>query len=502
MAILTEADLALLPQALRSAGGFHVATKWYCKGWEPLWYQYDFHQLDKPNVSFLAGIAAGKTTTVAASFLIDCLTTPYFRALNTSVTSKQAELPFEMVMAWIDGNPRLEHLIENIQQRPYPTITFKNYAEWVFRTAGQNAQFIRGMEFDRINYDEAGLDFAGETVKVLRGRLRGKRPDGTTRLGRMDVITSPTGAPWLRERFDRGDKDSPTYDPEGYASMRVRTYYNTHLTALQIKMMENEYSDDMIDVELNAQFPDYGMSTFPSSHVLACTDQSLNDAVETALSDAGKAQKGYRLDVHPRYGVTLFELPYIPGHVYVMGGDPGTDGPPKRNAPVVIVADVSVKPMKLVYFHWIDGRGAYTPFLSSFKYAMEKYRCRLRGIDITGTQKAIDELAFENFGIAVDGLSFNRDKEAMINCLIDDVSEHRWTWPVIAGLQRQLMSYVRAEDRKIPQDIVMTIAEVSYLSRFIQEGEPGGESSGQSSNPSSAYRNRRRQRTTANRCCR
>ena len=500
MGVLTEADQIFLPNALRSKKGFHVATKWYCKGWEPLWYQYDFHHLEKPNVTFLAGIAAGKTTTVAASFLIDCLTTPYFRALNTSVTSKQAELPFEMAMSWIDSNERLEHLIDNIQQRPYPTITFKNFSEWVFRTAGQNAQFIRGMEFDRINYDEAGLDFSGETVKVLRGRLRGKRTDGTTRMGRLDVITSPTSAPWLRERYDRGDPDNHSFMEEGYASMRVPTRLNTHLTDLQIRMMEAEYSDDMIDVELNGKFPDYGSSTFPSSHVSACTDQSLNDAMEAALRpETGKSKPGWMIEVHPRYGVTKFEVPYIPGHIYVMGGDPGTDGPPKRNSPVVCVADISVKPMKLVYFHWVEGRGAYTPFLNSFKYALDKYHPAMRGIDITGTQKAIDELAFENFGISVDGISFQRDKEAMINCLIDDVSEHRWTWPVITGLVRQMMSYVRSEDRKIPQDIVMVMAMISYLSRFTQEG--GGYPSEEEKYVpvNGSLRNTRRFRTTHNR---
>lgn len=499
MGILTEADKQMLPLALRTAKGFHLACKWYFKGWEPLWYQYDFHQKEVPNFSLIAGVASGKTTVVAASYMIDCLTTPYFRALNTSVTAKQSELPFEMIQAWIDDNPRLAHLIDKVEQRPYPTITFKNYSEYVFRTAGKDARFIRGMEFDRINYDEAGLDFGGEAVKVLRGRLRGKRPDGQTRMGRMDVITSPTSAPWLRERYDRGDPGMPEYDPEGYASMRVSTYMNTHLTPLQIRMMEAEYTDDMIDVELKGLWPDYGAATFPSTHITACTDQSLNDAMELALrpEDGSKPRRGWRTEVHHRYGTTLFEAEYTPGHVYILGGDPGTDGPPKRNAPVVAVADVTHTPMKLVYFHWVEGKGAYTPFLSSFKYALDKYRPSFKGIDITGTQKAIDELAFENVGINVDGLNFQRDKEAMINCLIDDVTEHRWAWPVIPGLVRQMSSYKREEDRKIPQDIVMTMAEISYLSRFVQEG--GYAADDPRSSDAGTHHRSRRNRTTANR---
>ena len=476
--LLTEADQQLLPLAVRARGGFHLATRWYCRGWDPLPYQYAFHQCLVPNVSFLAGIAAGKTTTIAASFLIDCLTIPYFKALNTSVTAKQAELPFNMVMGWVEGNGRLEHLIDDVILRPYPLVKFKNFSEWVFRTAGKDAKFIRGHEYDRINYDEAGLDVDGEAVKVLRGRLRGVRIDGTHRMGRLDVITSPTDAPWLRERFERGWKENSNADLAQYFSMRVSTYMNTRLRPEDIRLMEAEYSEDMIDVELRGMFPDYGMSMFPEAHLRACTDQSLYDACYEALyPEEGKPKKGYKLEEHPRYGTLHFELPDDPGKVYVMAGDPGTDGPPRRNAPVVAVADVTEKPHRLVYLDWINGRGSYNPFLASYKYAIDKYRPILRGLDTTGTQKAIDELAFENHGIAVDGINFQRDKEAMLNSLIAAVTNHEWSWPPIRGLQRQMASYNRDNDKKIPQDIVMTLAELAYLARHVSEGGAGAEGS-------------------------
>jgi hypothetical protein len=472
MSLLTDGDLEMLPRALRQHGEFHIATQWYLRGWEPIWYQYMFHQSMIPNTTFIAGIATGKTTSVAASYMMDCITTPFFRCLNTSVTAKQAELPFEMVMPWIEGNPRLEHLIDDIVLRPYPTIRFKNYAEWIFRTAGKDGRFIRGQEFDRINYDEAGLDVVGETVKVLRGRLRGVRPDGTQRMNRLDMTTSPTATAWLKERFLKGWKQNPEASLNDFFSMRIATYDNIRLTPNTIRLMEEEYSNDMIDVELRGFFPDYGMSMFPSVHVEACTDQSLNDAVELGLRpESGKPKPGYRMEEHPRYGVTLFELPADPKGVYVMGGDPGTDGPPRRNAPVVAVLDVSKQPNQIVYFHWIDGRGAYTPFLLSYKYAINKYRPVLKGVDTTGTQKAIDELAFENNGISVDGINFGRDKNAMINSLITAVADHSISWPVIRGIQRQMGSYTRETDNKVPQDIVMALAEVAFLSRYIPQQE-------------------------------
>jgi hypothetical protein len=157
MSILTDADRQLLPLIKRENKGFNLGCQWYLEGWTPMPNQYGFHQLDNANVTFLAGIAAGKTTAVAASNLMDCISIPYFQALNTSVTSFQAELVFDMVMGWTEGNHKLEHLIEDITLRPFPTITFKNFSFWHFRTMGKDARFIRGSEYDRINIDEGGL---------------------------------------------------------------------------------------------------------------------------------------------------------------------------------------------------------------------------------------------------------------------------------------------------------------------------------------------------------
>jgi len=467
---LTAADEQLLPAALRANQGFALACQWYLRDWVPLPGQWAFHQFLIDNFTNLGGIACGKTSGVAASYGIDCLSIPYFRALNCSITAVQAELPFAMFMGWADSNPRLEHLIDDVQLRPFPKITFKNFSEWEFRTAGKDARFIRGFEFDRINYDEGGLDYEGEAMKVLRGRLRGKRIDGTTRMARLDVTTSPTDAPWLAERFYRGVKDHQTANLKLYRSMRQTVYDNIHLTRDQIAAMEAEYSDEMIDVELRGLFPDYGMTTFPSSSIEACTEQAQNDEMEMATRpETGKPRAGWRVEEHPRHGIVHFEVPPVPQGRYVQAGDPGLGDPPKRNAAVVMVFRTDVKPYDLVYFDWVFGKGSYNPFLASFKYAIDLYQPVMRGLDATGTQKAIEELAFENVGIVVDGLNFTRDKEAMVNALSIAITNHHFRWPLIKGLNSQLRHYRREEDKKLAQDLVMTLAEVAFLTRHLPE---------------------------------
>ena len=465
------------------------------RGWGPLDYQWAFHQIRIPNAVWLAGIAAGKTTAVAASYAIDCLTIPYFRALNTSVTARQATLVFDMFMEWFEGNSRLENLIQHISLRPYPSIKFKNFSEWEFRTAGRDARFIRGSEYDRIAFDEAGLDLWGEAVKVLRGRLRGTRIDGTSRMARLDVITSPTDAPWLRERWNKGDPNHIDKDLSLYRSMRTTTYDNTKLLPVQIAAMEADYSPEMIDVELKGLFPDYGYSMFPSGHIRACTDQSLYDAAWLALNpeDGGRPLPGFSLGEDNRHGIVFFELPYDPKRVYIMGGDPGTENVPKRSAAPVIVADVTEKPYRVVYFDWVSGNGSYNPFLKSYKYALNKYNPILKGIDATGPQKALDELAFENFGIQTDKLNFSSDKDAMLNALSMLVTNQDIRWPPAKGILRQMGEYTRARDKALAQDIVMCLAEIAHLARYVPEAR-----SRDAKVRKSNYR-KRKSRTTASR---
>jgi hypothetical protein len=194
---------------------------------------------------------------------------------------------------------------------------------------------------------------------------------------------------------------------------------------------------------------------------------------EAIRPDDGKVKAGYKLMEHPRHGIIHWEVPPVPNGMYVAAGDPGMGDPPKRNAPVVIVARVDVKPWEIVYFDWIFGQGSYKPFLSSFKYALSLYQPPLRGLDATGTQRAIEELAFENEGIIVDGLNFQRDKDAMLNSLSMAIANHWFLWPTIKGLLFQVRHYRREEDKpgqtKYPQDIVMALAELAFLCRWLPE---------------------------------
>lgn len=470
--MLTEADRLFLTAGLRENLLYPAMIEWYF-GYKPMPKQYAYHQARQPNVVWVGSIASGKSFGIAASIMADCLTLPGFKALSTSITSAQAEIPFDMASSWITSDlyrGRIEHLIEDIVKRPYPMIRFKNGSSWLFRTAGNRAVHIRGLEFDRIVFDEAGYEYNEETMHALRGRLRGERQPGVPRMARLDVTTSPTDCPWLRKWFDRGDPTSLEPQLEDYISIRSTIYDNTHISDEQIRLMKAGYSDEMIRVELLGQFPEYGNTMFAQRHIFAAEDADLNDEMEMALRpEEGGEKPGYREEVHPRHGVVHWELPAEQGRLYVQAGDPGMGDVPNRNAGCVMVFDATEKPYKMVYFSWVSGRGSYMPFLNNYKYALNKYGPALKGIDATGTQRALDELAFTRMGIQTDAISFNRDKDAALNALSFMLTNQELRMPFIKGLHVQLSKYVR-DDKGLDNDIVMTLAMVAHLLRFADPG--------------------------------
>ena len=148
---------------------------------------------------------------------------------------------------------------------------------------------------------------------------------------------------------------------------------------------------------------------------------------------------------------------------------------------------MDTSPNQLVYFDWVFGRGDYKPFLSSYKYAINKYHPHFKALDTTATQKGIQQLAFDDMGISTHGVNFSRDKEPALNALSLMLSNHEITWPSVTGLVKQMSNYTRESDKKIPQDIVMTLAMLAFATRFVPQED-------KSQGTSSKYANKRNRR--------
>jgi hypothetical protein len=179
-------------------------------------------------------------------------------------------------------------------------------------------------------------------------------------------------------------------------------------------------------------------------------------------------KKGWVIEEHFRHGITKWEMPYDPDAYYVMAGDPGKDDPPRRNAGCIGVLDINKTPAKLVYFHWTAGHGSINPFMNSYSYAIRKYNPIVKMVDNTGPQSGTQEIGFTNVGIETDGINFNSKKNAALNHLSFNITNHEIEWPILKGLVKQVASYTVENDKKdnFPQDIVMMLGMLALGLRY------------------------------------
>jgi len=459
--------------------GIDAFTGWYF-GMRMLEKQVIIHHAPQKNVLVLGGVASGKTSGRGLSALGYAATVPFYKFLNVSISSFQANLMFEFLLSRIEGNKRFEKLVRITRKRPYPEIVLVTGASLGFMTVGFEAQHIRGSEFDEINFDEGGFEPKEATISSLRGRLRGIRPDGTSRMGRLTITTTPTDIPWLYERWLKGrDSNHDGYDPSRYLSLRMTIYDNIYLPKWQIDEIEKDTPAELREQELSAEFPVMVENEFPRDQINAITDMDWLANVEV-LSKEEPGFNGYKVIQTPRNGVVHWELPASRDRLYIIAGDPGTNNPPHRNSPTIMVLDVTEKPYQLVYCSWPNGGGKYAPFLASYRYALEKYNPIYKGIDATGTQKAIDELAFKEYGIELNSLNFQKDKYAMINALKIMIQRADIRIPFIKGIRQQLASY-KLPDNKIAQDLVCSLMELAHLTRYIEQREDSDTDAGKRS---------------------
>ena len=466
-------DLTIL-MAAQETGDVDLLLNWYwgneakigrslLPAIKPLYYA------PHPNQFWLGSWASGKTSNMAAIAFINCLTKSYFKFVNLAPVGRQAELMFRFLRNEITNNERLEHLVPKIREKPYPIIRFFNGSTAEFLTAKpEYLDYLQGEEFDHGNIDEGALivNFA-RAVGVLRSRLRGIRQrTGKHRLGLLSITSVPGADEALKERYDRGLGDNPDY-----ISIKLLAKHNPFVTEEDIRLMLLDVPGEDIPMYMDCEWPEVSGKIISARHYDACESVIMNEEMDELLKNK---VIGANYQEAPRLGCVKWELPYEQGHIYVVLGDPGTLNPPKRGAGCVMGWDVSVDPAEMVYFDWVYGNGSIGPWVTSFKYAKEKYPGNC-GFDTTGTQKYMDELVFEREGIIVIPMNFSRDKWGFLNSLRMCLERRSIMFPFIQGMKTQARRYDLPDD-KIAQDIVATLMMSAWLIRpSMQMQEPAQE---------------------------
>lgn len=417
--------------------------------------------------------------------------TPYFKFMNVANDAWQSQQMFEMLIE--QSQDTIFGKMIRAVQRPHYRIDIEyqmgkmiQRANLQFMSLGEksDASNIFTWRGDWINIDEAWLinDLA-TVVTNLSTRLTGSAPGGRPFLGRMSMTSNPGDSPELWQYYDiaRSDKD------EGLI-FNIDTRTNRNVTEKQVKNLIKMLTPDQQKRFLTGQRPEGRGTYFSPASIKASESETLASIAKTEIE---KETPGWTMKSLPHLGVYEYVSPPKEGRVYMLAADPGIGAAPARNAPVVIVIDVTEAPSNsfIVGFWWGNGGNSISPFLQKLLEWIDFYKPMFAGVDNTGPQKSTAELinleyiTGQNKSIdGITGLDFSGVKRySYLTALRLTLTAAALKWPTfLSGVSTQLRIYDPIIDRnpnsKLAQDIVATLAMVSFAIRafygsFTQESD-------------------------------
>ncbi len=479
---LTTGDKEIFHKACDPSDG--IGANWFTSyyfGRELREWQWNFHHASQRQCTVIGGTGSGKTVGAGLSYATWAATTPMFSFMALAPTSWQSRLMYDAILRESFNRP-FERFIYKAIERPYPVIVLKSdyigESTLSFMSAADSAERIQGWEGDAMNLDEAGVLLDGDwlmTMMVTRMRGSVPTPQGfyRPRVKRMSVITAnyDFAPPWLWLRMDRMLKD-----PENFLSMQVKSSDN--LSEEDIEDYKLIIPEDQWGQMLEGDKPEGAGDHFTTEAVGACESREMLQHAQYHILEKEVPTPGWSVDERMGVGCVHFEMPSEAqnGRRYLLVGDPGQGNPPHRNAPCIMVWDISEfpqKPAMLRFFKWVYGQGSYDPFKIAYKYAWDTYRPVEALVDSTGTQSLWDEQIFLQMGIWADGLDFSGQKNGMLIAALQMVQRQLFQWPYIQGVRAQLVRYNIIEDNRtssLPQDIVSVIMMTAWhLRRYLWE---------------------------------
>lgn len=431
----------------------------------------------------ICGIGTGKTLGVGLGAVYHGLVTPDFKFLNIARESWQSALMHTYVTEYAKGT-LLEKIIVSSPTRPYPKIVMEYildgevvHSTLEFMSIGEkeDATNVFSWRGDWINIDEAGrLDDLSGVVANLSTRGTGITPSGRPYLGRLSLTSNPWENPDLWIMFDMA-----VGDPIDSLAINVDTKDNKNITDKQIKQILKFNNLDGVDKErfLTSKRPEGRGNYFGKEMVDKCSSDMLRDL----WLDAKKADPAsIVIQGIPHLGVYRFQTPPKKGRIYFIIGDPGIGAAPARNAPVLMVWDVTECPKiaSLVGFWWGNGHNSITPFVTNLLEWINYYKPIFAGIDNTGPQKNtaeminLDHVWQKGLSVAaITGLDFSggRKYSYLVSTRLS-LESQMLIWPSFCtGIGSQLKNYDPTMDKstgsKLAQDNVATLSMAAFAIR-------------------------------------
>jgi len=483
-----EIDFEVIPKPDEQTGQMLF---WESRGFVLLKWALEFYRAKQKEKTVIGLTGTGKTLNIGAIALFMCAAYSNFKFINVAPTAKQSALMFQAIKEFIDDTEYREAFLlpakQGIVESPYPQLRLRNGSRLIFFNIENNAGNIQGEWADWINGDEFGLlngvDKTGQPILNTIGvgiatRLRGERPDGKPRLGWYSIISMAYDCDPLWERYDKGLSQSDVF----WSKLVVHAD-NYYLTKEDIARVIRNAPPGLEGMWLRGERPpELGTEFSPEILKYLYSQEQMDDARKHTEDEDPNTRT---IVTDSPYGVVEYQEPYVKGNIYLITGDPGTDEPPNRNAPTIMVWDVTDFPKnksKLVAFWWGFGKGSILPFVDTFTELRKKYHVpyQLRGFDSTATQKYMSELVWMSEEEMVIPLGFDGSKKYQyINATKFLLSRSKLQIPAgITGIEKQIKRY-RIPDNKLPQDIVATLGMACqlmfplYISEYGEVDEAG-----------------------------
>lgn len=448
-------------------------------------WQKTVHQAAQKDITVIGGFGTGKTLAIGIMACVwGTILQPDFKFLNVAPKAWQAFQMYDQILKW-SRNTRFEDLIWEKPRKPHPKIILRYRigkalyeSSLEFMSADRDATGILSWEGDWINIDEAGqLDNLEEIITYIGSRLRGSIR-GRERLGRFSMLSNSWDNYDLWEYFDRASDD-----PKNFLSIVVSSRHNHNITPEQLSKMLARIPKDERERFIDGTRPEGRGQFFSKESIYECEDPYALEIVEEKIETE---TPGYILEKIYGAGVIRYQVPPVPNRLYLMFGDPGVGGAPRRNAPVLMIWDATEFPRQaanLVAFWWGNGGGKIAPFVDFLMDWAAIYKPVRAYIDSTSVQKNMAYLINEHIfrerfrssddGITqpgylsplgqvsgISGMDFSGSgKNVQLQAARLFIENNLMRWPkFIIGIRSQLSNYDPEKDRKIAQDIVATFA--------------------------------------------
>lgn len=447
---------------------FYLRSPEQPAGWEfdhnidPAW-QLKCHHAPQPDIIVIGGFGASKTVGIAGSATCWATVLPDFKFLNVAPTAWQSKQMYDKILEMTADTLFSERFLWKNVEKPFPKITIKyklrngktHLSTLEFMSASDDAHNIRTWEGDWCNIDQAELvDNLTELWSELGSRTRGSTRAGREKMGRLSGIANADDNPelWSLAGMAQDYPDTNRF-------FLVPTGSNKNLSKSQVDSFKRRLGNDpeRIAQYLDAKEPLGKGVEFGSELVRPCIDPSMDEMMEHNLS---LEVPGFAMSATRAADIVLWELPPEADRSYLVVGDPGQGHPPLRNAPVVMVFDVTdfpQSPCVLRAFWWGEGKASYKPWIQQFQYYMAEYKAINGAFDATGGQKVHSETTFDMMiNVLPIDLSNVKKRSCMVTLKLVMMKQLLRIPGKIKGLTSQLMKY-RLPDEKIPQDIVSTL---------------------------------------------